>query len=402
MARTTSNSNRTAINDNGYTPARRVRRQNAQVPAPASSNASNSGDTNPVDLADDIPEFKKLQQDFEVFIEVLTTPEAFLHSLKTKYNDISAIYLTFSIFKIGGLNPFIDYLPSTLKIVAISWVGHNAIDGAKLRDRGIILTNIGDASAKDVADIALFLSISVFRNTSYLEHSLRSNNGDITQAREVLGGESIDPVTKEPLPPTDPYRKNLAKFLTIGGKELNSPFGKTVGIVGLGGIGKEIAKRLNVIGLKIKYTKRKPLTEIEQEELGFPTEFVSNFNELLPQIDLLVLAVPQSPETTHLINEETIKLVKPGLRIVNIGRGAAIDEDVLLKALDDGIVNSVGLDVFKNEPHIDPRFVNRWDVTILPHMGSFTVDNFRISNATLIKNIENVLLQGGEGLFPVN
>jgi len=354
------------------------------------------------DLADHLPEFAKFKENFEVHIETITTAENFIEALKTKYNDINGLWATSSLFKVGGFNPFIDHLPNTLKIVAFPWVGHNNFDGAKLKERGIILTNIGNSPSKDVADIALLLTLATFRYSSYLEHALRISDANISEARDAFGGDEFDVKTGEPIPPKDENHKNLAKKLTIGGKSLESPAGKVAGIVGLGSIGKEIAKRLSVIGLDIKYTKRKPLTEEEIKELPFKTEFFPSFEELIPHIDLLVLAVPHSEATVNLINEKTIKLFKKGVRIINIGRGTAINEEVLLKALDEGIVNSVGLDVFQNEPKIDKRFLNRWDVTILPHIGSFTLDNFRDANVTVMKNIENVLLYNGPGLSPVN
>lgn len=354
------------------------------------------------DLADHLPEFKKFQEKLDVHIHTLTTPEDFIHDLKTKFNDISALWITTSLFKIGGLNPFIDYLPDSVKVVSFPWVGHNAFDGEKLKKKGIILANVGDSSSKDVADIALLLTLGTFRYSSYLEHSLRISDANITEARATFGGDGFDPKTGEPIPPENIEHTNFAKKLTIGGKTVDSPSGKVAGIVGLGSIGKEIAKRLSVIGMDIKYTKRTPLKQEEEEKLGFKTEFYPSFEELIPHVDLIVIAVPHSAATINLINEKTIKLVKKGVRIVNIGRGTAIDEDVLLKALDDGTVNAVGLDVFQNEPKIDKRFLNRWDVTILPHIGSFTVENFEGANIRVIENIEDVLLHGGESLSPVN
>lgn len=354
------------------------------------------------DLADHLPEFKKFQQTFDVHIEVLTTSENFIHALKTKYNDIAAVWATSSLYKLGGLNPFIDYLPDTVKVVAFPWVGHNAFDGKKLKEKGIILANIGDSPSKDVADIALLLTLATFRYSSYLEHALRTSDASISEARDSFGSDSFDPKTGEPIPPEDIKHKNLAKKLTIGGKTLDSPANKVAGLVGLGSIGKEIAKRLDAIGMSIKYTKRTPLKPEEEEALPFKAKFYSSFEELIPHVDLLVIAVPHSESTINLINKDSVKLLKKNVRIVNIGRGTAIDEDVLLEALDDGTVNSVGLDVFQNEPKIDKRFLNRWDVVILPHIGSFTVDNFRDANIRVIENIEDVLLHDGPSLSPVN
>lgn len=356
------------------------------------------------DLPDHVAEFKQFQKDFEVirqpFLETIGEwEEAFKGDLK----DIGAFWVTNVFFGSSiKFNELIDLFPESVRVVVIPWVGHDNLDGPKLRAKGIILANVGDAPSKDVADIALSLTLSTFRYTSYFEGALRKKGGNITEVRSVLGGTDVDPETREPLAPTDPKRKQWTKYVSVGGKDLNSPAGKVAGIVGLGSIGKEIALRLWAIGLKIAYTKRTPLSE--EESRGFPYQpiYYESLEELAPHVDLLVLAVPHSPATVKLINEDSIKLFKKGVRIVNIGRGSVIDEDVLFKALDDGTVNSVGLDVFLNEPQIDKRFLNRADVAILPHLGSFTLDNFKDAVIRSIENIEDVLLHDGPALHPVN
>lgn len=354
---------------------------------------------------DHIPEFRQFEKDFNVVYKSFDQPfEDIKELFRTgDLNDVEAIWLTGAVIRLQyPFNDLIDYFPETLRVIALPWVGHDRIDGAKLRSRGIHLVNIGDAPSKDVADIALQLTLGTFRYTHFFERKLRESNGSIAKAREVIGGTDVDTKTREPLPPTDPKRKNYTKYVTVGGKALNSPAGKVAGIVGLGSIGKEIAIRLWAIGMEISYTKRTPLKNGELSGLPYKPTYFNSFEELIPHVDLLILAVPHSSETTHLINKDTIKLFKRGARVVNIGRGSAIDEDVLLKALDDGTINSAGLDVFQNEPNIDPRFVNRHDVTILPHLGSFTEDNFRDSTLRTIENIRDVLVNGGQGIHLVN
>jgi lactate dehydrogenase-like 2-hydroxyacid dehydrogenase len=357
-----------------------------------------------VDIPDHLPEFQQFQEQFDVIVKKIDIKELseWKNLFETELRDISAIWATNVFFRLPfKFNDIIDFFPKSLRVVVLPWVGHDSFDGAKLREKGIVLANAGEAPSKDVADIALQLTLGTFRYTSYFEKSLRAKAGNITEVRQVLGGTEVD-ITGEPLPPADEDRKNWTKYVTLGGKTLNSPAGKVVGLVGLGAIGKEIALRLWAIGMKIAYTKRSELAKEELESLPYKPTFYESFEDLIPHVDLLVLAVPHTPQTVRLINEDSISLFKKGVRIVNIGRGSAIDEDVLFKALDDGTVNSAGLDVFLNEPQIDKRFLNRHDVVILPHLGSFTVDNFRISTIRTIENIKDVILGSGSGISPVN
>jgi lactate dehydrogenase-like 2-hydroxyacid dehydrogenase len=348
----------------------------------------------------EIPEFEDFAEQFEIVVHPLISIKQFQRALKEELNDISAIWITKPfLHPKTRFNNFIDYLPPTLKVVALSGVGSDIYDVSKLKSKGIKVCNIGDAPSKDVADIALSLTLSTFRFTTYFDRALRKTNGDMLQAKRLLGSVEVDE-QGDALPAPD-ERFNWTKFATVGGKYMDSPSGKIAGLVGFGSIGKEIAIRLWALGMKIVYTKRSSLTEEELKSLPFIPRYVGSLEEMLPHLDLLMLAVPHTPQTVKLINKDSIKLCKKGVRIVNIGRGSAIDEDVLFGALEDGTVNSVGLDVFQHEPHIDPRFITRHDVTIIPHLGPFTRDNHRYIAQKSIANIRNVLLEGGDGVHPV-
>lgn len=352
------------------------------------------------ELADHIPEFEQFKKYFDVQIKDVTTKEDLIESFDKDYHDVSGLWITgYSIWKVGGLSTIMDHLPKNLKVVVYPWVGYMQDEADKLKEKGIIYCNVGDVSANDVADIALNLTLSAYRFTSYFEHQARQQL-TILPARMILGSESFNSKTGEPEAPPD--SANLSKNMSLGGKKTETPAGKIAGIVGLGSIGAAIGKRLSAIGMDIRYTKRTPLSHEDQVKLGYEAKYYPTFHELIPEVDLIVFAVPHSPSTKHLINPETIKLVKPGVRIVNIGRGSAIDEDVMFKALDDGTINSVGLDVFEGEPSIDPRYQNRWDVTITPHIGNLTTDNNVESNKRCMENIVNVLIENGPGISPIN
>ncbi|ODV94141.1 hypothetical protein PACTADRAFT_34953 [Pachysolen tannophilus NRRL Y-2460] len=353
------------------------------------------------EVAEHTEKFKKFEESFEVVRDHVESKEEFIENLQTLHSDVAAIWMADSkLYQYGGPNAFIDYFPPSVKLFCFPWVGYDSIDGPKLRSKGISLCNVGSASASHVADIALYLTLSAFRFTSFFEHSLRTH-GEFGPSRVVLGSEEFHPETGLPVIPKK--KVNLTRGVRLGGKVIESPGGKTAGIVGLGSIGKEIAKRLQALGMNVLYNKRTPLILKEKEEEFYrPLKYYQKFDEMIPNCDLIVFAVPGSPETKHLINKDSILKVKKGVRIVNIGRGSAIDEEVLFKALDDGTITSVGLDVFQNEPKIDKRFLNRWDVTITPHMGSTTTDNLIDANNACIDNINDVLLNNGPGISLVN
>ncbi|KAH3675808.1 hypothetical protein WICPIJ_009261 [Wickerhamomyces pijperi] len=343
------------------------------------------------EIPDHIPEFQQFSQDFEMVYHEVTTAEAFIDSLQNdpKLQDFSGLYLTGAFSVMGrDFSQFIPYFPDTLKVASFPWVGAESFRPDLFKERGILVGNVGDGSADDVADIALSLTLSAFRFTSYLESRLRES-GDTNQARNTLGSYELDPKTK--MPALAPMDNDRTKGVHLGGKHVVSPRGKVAGIIGLGAIGKAIAVRLNAIGMSICYNKRTALSQAELDSFSFPLTYVESIDELLPQLDLLVLAVPHSPQTVNLINEESIKLVKPGIRIVNVGRGSAIDEEVLLKALDDNVVTSFASDVFQHEPKIDERFLKRFDVALLPHMGPYTTDNFQGNHKRVMRNIAGVL-----------
>lgn len=352
------------------------------------------------ELAVHVPEFKEFQRVLDVHIYRTTTKDDFLEKLATTYSDVDCIFTTgTSLYQFGGLVKNVQYFPKSVKLYVFTWVGYLEEEARVLRERGIKYCNVGDVSSHDVADVALLLTLDCFRFATLHQKQFRETLSILT-CRDVIGGEAFDEGGMPLFPPDRDI--NIAHDYTVGGKQVESPTGKIAGIVGLGAIGKEIAKRLNAIGMEIRYTKRSPLTELEERELGFKTTFYKSFDELITEVDLIVNAAPHSPMTIKLINENSLKKVKRGVRIVNIGRGSFIDEDALLKALDDGTVCSVGLDVFLNEPsNVDERFAKRWDVVMTPHLGNVSKDNIVNSSIRCMENIKNVLLEGGDGINPV-
>ncbi|KAH3676089.1 hypothetical protein WICMUC_002386, partial [Wickerhamomyces mucosus] len=210
-----------------------------------------------------LPEFEEFAKLVEIVYYELTTLEAFKRDLQTNLSDISAIWGNGALVSIGSFDELIDYFPSSLQILSYPWVGSNYWHPEKLKERGIILTNVGDGSANEVADIALLLTLGTFRFTSFFESKFREV-GHSLKARAYINSSIKDPKTGELLPSTTEFDSTKGVF--INGKNVASPYGKVAGIIGLGAIGKKIAIRLNAIGLKIKYNKRSPLTPKEKDQ----------------------------------------------------------------------------------------------------------------------------------------
>lgn len=376
-----------------------------------------------LDVADHTPEWKRMEELVDFVKYKITTREAFKKYLAS--SKIGAIWVTEELFsELGGLSPYLDYFPSTLKVIAVPWVGTDFIDGKLLREKDIALCNIGPNAADNVADIAVYLTLSCFRMTSFWEHCFRfANRGDIQKCRDYLGGSKheaipgfalIDRETGNPLSENQSFPErvspekssalNLSRDFTIAGKSIDSPTGKNALILGFGSIGQAIGKRLSAgLGMNIHYHKRSG--PVPTEILGYDATFHGSLDdkEVWGEADLIVMALPGNPATEDLLDRETLSKCKNGVRIVNVGRGSCVDENALLEALDSGKVNSAGLDVFKNEEEIvDPRFFQRWDVTVLPHIGSAVADIMVKQTIVTLDNIESVLIKGERGIFPVN
>ncbi|CDK27344.1 unnamed protein product [Kuraishia capsulata CBS 1993] len=351
----------------------------------------------------DNPDYALFSRDFEVVPFVPKSMTDFCQKLDTIYNDISAIWM-FDFVENTDISygaELASHFPETLKVWAIAWVGYDFVDGAAFRKKGVILTNTGSATSPQVADLALYHVLASYRGTSVFERSLRDQL-NLSEARKILGTKEFSPETGLPVIPVD-HRVNYFDYgMAIGGKVLNTPQDSTVGIVGLGAIGKEIAKRLNAIGMYVNYTKRSPLSEEEEKKLGFTVTYHESFEKMIPYCDCIVFCVPHTPSTIHLLNEKTAKILKPGVRIVNVGRGSALDENVLLQCLEDGTISHAGLDVFESEPLVDERLVKRWDITLTPHIGSTTSDNPKHAAKANMADISNIVLHGGKGYNTVN
>jgi lactate dehydrogenase-like 2-hydroxyacid dehydrogenase len=188
----------------------------------------------------------------------------------------------------------------------------------------------------------------------------------------------------------------------------HDPQGKVLGILGMGGIGRNLMKKAAAFGMTTQYHNRSQLSE----DLSGGAKYVS-FDELLKTSDVLSLNLPLNvstynlrsnhnyavayafqKHTRHIISSREFAIMKKGVVVINTARGAVIDEAALVQALENGQVWSAGLDVYEEEPKIHPGLISNPHVMLLPHMGTWTVETQTKMEVWCINNVKNVLLQG--------
>jgi glyoxylate reductase len=248
----------------------------------------------------------------------------------------------------------LDRLPK-LKVISNFGAGTDNLPVAEAKARGITVCNTPDLLAEATADLTLALILSVHRRLRESETYLRAGQFTGWQPDLLLG------------------------------RDLS---GQTLGLVGCGGIGQAVAKRAKAFGLKVLYTQRKQHPEALEAELSVSYR---GLEALLKQSDLVSLHCPLTVETRHLINAQSLKLMKPGSVLINTSRGAVVDEDALVAALKQGHLWGAGLDVFEQEPQVHPELLDLPNVTLLPHIGSATQATRQAMGDRAIENLLLVL-----------
>jgi len=279
---------------------------------------------------------------------------------KCKSGEFDGIY---ALYRSNDSNPItgdfnaelLDALPKSLKYVCHNGAGYNNIDVAACTKRGISVSSTPIAVNDATADVAIWLMLGALRNIK--QAYMAVNNGLFLQLFD------------EPLLTygTGKWRGNFS----LG----HDPKNKTLGILGMGGIGSAVAHRAKAFGMKIQYHNRNQLPA--NEENG--AKYVS-FEELLKTSDVLSLNLALNPSTTHIVGKEQFNTMKDGVIIVNTARGALIDEAALVDALKSGKVWTCGLDVFEEEPKIHPGLLECERAVLLPHVGTGTYET-QVSDA---------------------
>ena len=239
-----------------------------------------------------------------------------------------------------------------LGLIASFGAGTDHIDLHACRMRKIMVTNTPGVFTNDTADMTMALILSVPRRFVEGGRILRSGEWRGWAPSTLLGHR-------------------------IGGKVL--------GIVGMGRIGQAVAHRARAFGMEVMYHNRHRLPESAEQMLG--ARFEPDLDRLVAEADVITLHCPASPETHHLIDARRLGLMKPDVYLVNTARGDLIDEAALIEALESGRIGGAGLDVYANEPAVDPRLLALGTVSLLPHLGSATFEGREAAGEKVIANI---------------
>lgn len=245
-----------------------------------------------------------------------------------------------------------------LRAVANIAVGYNNIDLAACTARGVMATNTPGVLDDSTADLAWALMLAAARRITEVERRVRGGEWKGWRLKQWLG--------------TDVHHA-------------------TLGIIGMGRIGQAIARRAAGFEMRVLYHNRKRLApEIERRLNAAYAEKA----DLLRQSDFVVLQVPYSPDTHHLIGAAELKQMKPSAILVNSTRGGVVDDAALVAALKSGVIRAAGLDVFENEPHLHHGFLELDNVVLVPHVGSSTEATRRAMAMTAAENLVAALAGG--------
>jgi len=243
----------------------------------------------------------------------------------------------------------VGQLPSSIRVVATYSVGTDHLDLKALAERGICVVNTPDVLSNAVAEAAVFLTLGLARRAQ----------------------ESIDLVRSGAWQGWNPSQ--------LVGFELR---GRTAGIIGMGRIGREIARILGALGMRITYHNTRPLPA---GTVGDDVTYHATLVSLLGASDVVILACPATQQTIGMINRETLAQMKRGAVLVNSARGTLVNDDALIEALENGHLGGAALDVFNNEPRLDPRYFQQPNIFMTPHIGSSTIEA-RISMAEILRD----------------
>lgn len=252
-----------------------------------------------------------------------------------------------------------------LRVVCNVAVGYNNIDVAAARRRGIVVTNTPDVLTETTADFAWALLMAAARRIVEADQYARSGQWKVWKW-DLLWGVDIH--------------------------------GKTLGVIGFGRIGRAVARRARGFGMRVLYCDTFRADAQTERELNATA---TDLDTLLRESDFVSLHTLLSPETHHLVNERTLRLMKKTAILVNAARGPVVDEVALAKALAQGWIAGAGLDVFEDEPAIHPGLLPLRNLTLAPHIASASHET-RVAMALLAVRNCLAVLQGQPPLTPVS
>ncbi|TFK85122.1 hypothetical protein K466DRAFT_577015 [Polyporus arcularius HHB13444] len=276
-----------------------------------------------------------------------------------KYDAVVGIYR--NNLSIGYIDVFdkelVEHLPLSLKWIAHQGAGYDKVDVQACKARGITVSNTPGAVDDATATTALYLMISALRHFAHAEQTLRVGRWKSS------------------------HKAGDAHDLT----------GRTLAILGLGGIGLRLAELARSFPMRIMYhaRSRNPRGPAWCEYFG-----ADRLDEMLAQADVLSIHIPLRSDTAGFVDERMIRKLKKGAVIVNTARGKVVDEDAMIRALEDGHLGGVGLDVYPNEPKVNSRLFEFPNATLLPHMGAATGDTMKKMEVRALTNLRDFVVHG--------
>ncbi|HVV79222.1 MAG TPA: 2-hydroxyacid dehydrogenase [Pseudolabrys sp.] len=270
-------------------------------------------------------------------------PDEFFRAVGPK---IRAIAIAYTANKLDAA--FMQKFPKLEQISSFG-VGYDHVDAKWAGEHGIIVTNTPEVLNEEVADTALGLLLNTVREFPQAEQYLRAGNW----------------VSKGHYPLTQATLRD-----------------RKVGIVGMGRIGKAIAKRLDAFGVPVVYHSRNP-----QQGVGY--KYYPKLIDMARDVDTLMIIVPGGAATRNMINKEVLEALGPRGIVINMARGSVIDEPALIEALKNKTIYSAGLDVFAKEPEVPKELIDMKHVVLFPHLGSSTEVTRAAMDQLVVDNILN-------------
>ena len=292
---------------------------------------------------------KKLAENFEVTLNKNDDP--------IPYEELIKLANQYDGMAVSGWDKFdenfFNNMNGRLKIIATFSVGYDHIDIKSAKEKNIIITNTPNVLNDAVAEITLLLMLATCRK-AYEGISL------------VKSGKWKD------------VKVDFVNF--VMGQSLT---GKTLGIIGMGRIGRIVAKRAKGFGMKIIYCNRNKLSN----EIEDGAKYYESVNSMMPDCDFVSIHTPTTKETKNILNNAAIELLPKHAIVINTSRGSTVDDEALIKALQNNKIYAAGLDVFINEPNVDERYLKLDNCFLLPHIGS---SNYETRDAMAMMAVDNI------------
>jgi len=252
-----------------------------------------------------------------------------------------------------------------LKVVAVYAVGYDNVDVAAATRRGIVVTNTPDVLTETTADLAWALILAVMRRIPEAARLVREGRWEGWAPAQLLGADV---------------------------------FGKTLGVIGMGRIGRAVARRAAGFGMAVLYHTRHPLNH--EEEAALHAKYLP-LPQVLQRADIVTIHTPLTDTTRGLIGKAELAVMRHSAYLINTARGAVVDEAALAEALEQGRLAGAGLDVYQHEPHVHPRLLALPNTVLLPHIGSATTET-RVKMGLMVADNITAVLEGRKAPHRVN